>query len=82
MNFSEDMKKVLLAGIGAVAATAEKGQAVIDMLVKKGEMTVEQGRSQRRIKAQGKILRRARTAAPEGGAETAAGGTRRSALAA
>ena len=44
MNFSEVMKKVLLAGIGAVAATAEKGQAVIDMLVKKGEMTVEQGK--------------------------------------
>ena len=41
-NFNEDLKKVLLAGIGAVAVTAEK--EVVEQLVKKGELTVEQGK--------------------------------------
>lgn len=43
-NFSEDLKKVLLAGIGAVAVTAEKSKEVVEDLVKKGELTVEQGK--------------------------------------
>lgn len=43
-NFSEDLKKVLLAGVGAVAISAEKSKEVIDQLVKKGELTVEQGK--------------------------------------
>ena len=43
-NFSEDLKKVLLAGIGAVAVTAEKSKEVVEQLVKKGELTVEQGK--------------------------------------
>ena len=43
-NFSEDLKKVLLAGIGAVATTIEKSKDVVDELVKKGELTVEQGK--------------------------------------
>ena len=38
-NFSEDLKKVLLAGIGAVAVTAEKSKEVVEDLVKKGELT-------------------------------------------
>jgi len=44
MNFSEDLKKVMLAGIGAVATTAEKAKEVVDDLVKKGEITFEQGK--------------------------------------
>ena len=44
-NFSEDLKKVLLAGIGAVATTIEKSKDVVDELVKKGELTVEQGKA-------------------------------------
>ncbi|MDU2952015.1 MAG: aspartyl beta-hydroxylase [[Clostridium] innocuum] len=40
-TISEDIKKIMLAGIGAVATTAEKS---IDALVKKGELTVEQGK--------------------------------------
>lgn len=44
MMFGNEIKKVLLAGIGAVAVTAEKSQNMIDMLVKKGEITVEQGK--------------------------------------
>lgn len=38
------LKKVLLAGIGAVAVTAEKADEIIRELVKKGEITVEQGK--------------------------------------
>ena len=38
------LKKLLLAGIGAVATTAEKSQEILDELVKKGEITVEQGK--------------------------------------
>ena len=43
-NLSDDLKKVLLAGIGAAAVTIEKSKDVIDELVKKGEFTVEQGK--------------------------------------
>lgn len=43
-NISEELKKILLAGIGAAAATAEKSKEVVDQLVKKGELTVEQGK--------------------------------------
>ena len=44
MGFNEDMKKVLLAGIGAVATTFEKSTDLVDNLIKKGELTVEQGK--------------------------------------
>lgn len=43
-TISEDIKKIMLAGIGAVATTVEKSKDVIDALVKKGELTVEQGK--------------------------------------
>ncbi len=41
---SEEMKKIVLAGIGAVASTAECSQQLVEKLVKKGELTVEQGK--------------------------------------
>lgn len=44
MILGESMKKVILAGIGAIAITAEKSKALIDELVEKGELTVEQGK--------------------------------------
>lgn len=44
LNFSDDVKKVFLAGIGAAATTAEKAKELVDQLVKKGELTVEQGK--------------------------------------
>lgn len=44
MYFSEDLKRLMLAGIGAVATTAEKAKDIVDDLVKKGEITVEQGK--------------------------------------
>lgn len=43
-KLSESMKKIILAGIGAVAVSAEKSKDVLDELVKKGELTVEQGK--------------------------------------
>lgn len=39
-----DIKKLILGGIGAAAISAEKSKDVIDQLVKKGELTVEQGK--------------------------------------
>ena len=39
-----EMKKIMLAGIGAVALTTEKAKDLVDDLVKKGEITVEQGK--------------------------------------
>ena len=39
-----EIKKVLLFGVGAVASTYEKSVEVIDELVKKGKITVEEGK--------------------------------------
>jgi polyhydroxyalkanoate synthesis regulator phasin len=44
-NIGEGLRKVLLAGVGALATGVEKAPAIIDDLVKKGEITVEQGKS-------------------------------------
>lgn len=44
MLFGDSMKKIMLAGIGAVAVTAEKSRELVDELVVKGELTVEQGK--------------------------------------
>ena len=41
---TEGLKKILYAGIGTVAVTAEKMKDVLDVMVEKGEMTVEQGK--------------------------------------
>ena len=38
---SEGLRKLILAGIGAVAATKEKSEGILNELVKKGELTVE-----------------------------------------
>ncbi|WP_019241273.1 MULTISPECIES: phasin family protein [Bacillus] len=44
MSINDEMKKVLLAGIGAIATTLEKSEEMVDSLIKKGEITVEQGK--------------------------------------
>ena len=44
MDISEGLKKVFLAGVGAIATTADAAKDLVDTLVKKGEITVEQGR--------------------------------------
>lgn len=44
MEIGEDLRKIFLAGVGAVAETAERGKDMVDELVKKGELTLEQGK--------------------------------------
>ena len=41
---TDSLKKVMLAGIGAMATTAEKARDILDEMAKKGELTVEQGK--------------------------------------
>lgn len=43
-KMGESLKKIVLAGIGAVAITADKSKDLLEELVKKGELTVEQGK--------------------------------------
>lgn len=43
-SLGENIKKILLAGVGAVAVTAEKSKELLDEMVEKGELTVEQGK--------------------------------------
>lgn len=43
-DFTEGIKKLLLAGLGAAATTSEKSKELLDKLVAKGELTVEQGK--------------------------------------
>ena len=42
---SDGVKKIFLAGIGAVATTAEKSQEVLNDLVSRGEISLEQGKA-------------------------------------
>lgn len=44
-NLSDDLKKVFLFGVGAIAKTNEKAKAVIDELIEKGALTLEQGKA-------------------------------------
>ena len=44
MDIGEGMKKILLSGIGAMAATADSAKDIVEDLVKKGELTVEQAK--------------------------------------
>ncbi|OUP86182.1 hypothetical protein B5F07_02495 [Lachnoclostridium sp. An169] len=43
-KLSDNLKKIFLAGVGAVAVTAEKSKELLDEMVEKGELTVEQGK--------------------------------------
>lgn len=45
MELGDGIKNVILATIGAAALTVEKSSEAIDTLVKKGELTVEQGKA-------------------------------------
>lgn len=44
-DVTEGLKKLFLASVGAVAMGAEKSQEVVDELVRKGELTVDQGKT-------------------------------------
>lgn len=43
-NFGDGFKNIFLAGIGAMAITGEKTKELVDQLVAKGELTVDQGK--------------------------------------
>ena len=47
-NLGDGIKKILLAGVGTIAVTSEKSKEILDELVKKGELTVEQGKASTR----------------------------------
>lgn len=44
MDNNFNLRNILLAGIGSIAYSLEKGMEMIDELVKKGELTVSQGK--------------------------------------
>lgn len=44
-DLGEGLRKVFLAGVGALATTYEKGTEIVNELVEKGELTVEQGKA-------------------------------------
>ncbi len=43
-NVTDPFREIFLAGIGALAIGAEKSQDLIDQLVQKGQLTVDQGK--------------------------------------
>ena len=43
-DLGSDAKKIFLAGLGAMSSAADKGEEIVDKLVSKGELTVEEGR--------------------------------------
>lgn len=45
MELTDGIKKIMLAGIGAAAVSYEKSTELLDDLVKKGELTVDQGKT-------------------------------------
>lgn len=45
IDIMSGLNKAFLATVGAVAITAEKSQQAVEDLVKKGELTVQQGKS-------------------------------------
>ena len=45
IDLGSGVRKMFLLGVGAVATTAEKGTQVINDLVEKGELTVQQGKA-------------------------------------
>ena len=44
-GLTNGIKKILLAGVGAAAFTAEKAEELFDEMVEKGETTVERGKT-------------------------------------
>jgi len=44
MDTKISLRSLLLAGVGTVALSMEKSMEIVDQLVKKGELTVSQGK--------------------------------------
>ncbi len=45
MKMSDDVRKVMMAGIGALSTAAEKTQETFEVLAKKGEETLDHGQA-------------------------------------
>lgn len=43
-SITDPFRQIFLAGVGALALGAEKSQEVLDALVQRGQITVEQGK--------------------------------------
>ncbi len=43
-TFGDGLKDIFLAGVGALAITGEKAKEIVDTLIEKGEISVEQGK--------------------------------------
>ena len=43
-SIEDGFKDIFLAGVGALAITGEKAKEVVDTLIEKGSITVEQGK--------------------------------------
>ena len=69
-TIADGLKDVFLAGVGAMAIGAEKTQELVESLIAKGEITVEQGKA-----INSEVLKQAQATAERVGqqAQTAAG---------
>ncbi|BDR55361.1 hypothetical protein KIMH_14720 [Bombiscardovia apis] len=71
-DLGDGLRKVMLAGIGALATGVEKGQEIVDQLVDKGELTVNQGKElNTELKRKAAARRQNRQAAPADAAQAA-----------
>ncbi len=71
-GFSDDLRKIFLAGLGAAAVTSEKAKQMVDELVKKGELTLEQGKVLNE-ELQRKVRTKVREAVSEDGEQSPSG---------
>ena len=61
-TIADGLKDVFLAGVGAMALGAEKTQELVEQLIAKGEITVEQGKE-----INSEVLKRAQAKAQQAG---------------
>lgn len=66
-NFADGLKDIFLAGVGAMALGAEKTQELVEQLIAKGEITVEQGKE-----INSEVLKQAQATAERVGQQTQA----------
>lgn len=66
-NFANGLKDIFLAGVGAMALGAEKTQELVEQLIAKGEITVEQGKE-----INSEVLKQAQATAERVGQQTQA----------
>jgi polyhydroxyalkanoate synthesis regulator phasin len=66
-TIADGLKDVFLAGVGAMALGAEKTQELVEQLIAKGEITVEQGKE-----INSEVLKRAQATAERVGQQTQA----------